>query len=162
MSDEFFFDDDAVEEKAAKKKAAPKKAPSKTSNNKKNTTANKAGKAAPKATPKAAPKTEPKETKGDVAPAEEALSATWTITIMAAVISLLIGAIGGIFIGRSLAPKVVYDSSSINTSNGMDSMMGGGMDGSTTDGTTSGEMPSGHPDISTMEGAGSDSGTSGN
>jgi len=74
---------------------------------------------------------------------------TATICALAALIALLIGVIGGIFIGRSLVPTTPV-SSTIQGGGGMGGM-GGGMGGGSapilTDEQMEMGMPAGHPDI---------------
>lgn len=167
MSDEFFFDDDVQETKKAKKSSGKKNdtksSAKKSSGNKEATSAKKKSSAKvsdAKSQDKPVKKSvEPEDAGSFVVHTEEGTAVALSLVILIAIISILVGAIGGIFIGRSLAPQVVYDSTSTpSASDSMNSMMGGGTTGTGTDSTSG--MPSGHPDISTMQDAsGSGSGT---
>lgn len=136
MSDQDFFFDDEVTE-------APK-----------------AAKAPKQAKPAVKPAQPAKAAKTAVVVEEsEGLVFGLAVVVLVAIVALLIGVIGGIFIGKGLAPAADFGTPEAGTS-GMGSMggMGGGNAPTLTDEQMQGGMPSGHPPV---DGAGTDAGATG-
>ena len=82
--------------------------------------------------------------------AEDGIAITMTVVVLVAIIALLVGVIGGIFIGRSLAPTTSSSSTGSTGGSGMGGMGGGSMAPELTDDMMNQGMPEGHPDISNM------------
>lgn len=121
MSDQdFFFDDDVVE------KAPEKRKPVKSSGG-----------------------TKAKSSRQPVrayAPSDPGVTITATVCALIAIIALLIGIIGGIFIGKSLTPPTT-----VPTGTSSSTPMGGMTAPELTDEQMQQGMPAGHPDISNMQ-----------
>jgi len=128
MSDQdFFFDDDQVEEVVDKAEIQARKD---------------AKKADKKARENKQASVDDSEVSG--------LTITATICGLIALIALLVGIIGGIFIGRALVPSAPA-SSNIQTGTGGMGGMGGGNAPVLTDEQMQQGMPAGHPSIDQMD-----------
>jgi len=107
--------------------------------------------------PKAAKKSDTPKKGGSARPAQAEVAAapaqgvTMTVAALIGVIALLLGAIGGIFIGRGMAAPTVATTPAVTAP-------AAGAGGSTTapqlteDQMQGGELPAGHPDIGSMGG----------
>lgn len=140
MSDQDFFFDDETEAAKPVKKEAPKKGTG-TKQGQKSSAPTKGGAAKPVQKAKA-PTVDVAESDGPVF--------TLSIVILIAIIALLAGLIGGVLIGKSLAPGVVYTQEDLGGS--APAGMGGGMGSGGTAPTLSDEelqggMPAGHPTV---------------
>ncbi len=138
--DDFFFDDEE-QATAAAKQQKPKTTPKKTAGS----------------SPSAGKKSSAAGAQAAVVPVE-GFSFSTMVVVLVAVIALLVGVLGGIFIGRGMNPPIIQAS---DTASSGGSTMGGmgdtGTDGSgmTDMGSMTGtdtpqELPAGHPDISNM------------
>lgn len=101
-----------------------------------------------KSVAKKAPKKAAKSTASKAVPAQafdsNGLEVTITIAALIAVVALLVGLIGGIFIGKSLTPpEIVIETPSGSGMGSMGGMDLGGTSGSGTSGSTSGSGTSG-------------------
>lgn len=139
MSDQDFFFDDEPETKTASKKGAAQKggtAKAKPSQAKNAPARTGGSKPAPKG-------------KAQEAVVDGETSFTLSVVILIAIIALLVGLIGGVLIGKSLSPGVVYTQEDTGTAapGGMGGMGSGGTAPTLSDEQIQGGMPSGHPPL---------------
>lgn len=144
MSDQdFFFDDEPEAKKPSAKEGEKKAAGQKPKQGQKSAAPAKNGAKKP------VQKAKVQEVEATEA---EGLTFTLSIVILIAIVALLVGLIGGVLIGKSLTPGVVYTQEDLGTGTtapqGMGGTMGtGGTAPTLSDEQLQGGMPAGHPTV---------------